>query len=217
MALGLLSLFALFASLPGSRMSCLSRDLLQALDFDLLSESKPPEHVCVDFLMNQSNGAVNRNGICVPEAQLQNAFDSVGQKVTESSKTIDFLTRLLELLLSNLLLLREEYLVMSHLMVTSPYLTLNKIMLFVQTRPGLRGTVGLLLLVIPLAEWRLGPRRTAILFVLGDWASTIAVLIGLRLAAALGHSDAMRLALTRDQRSLDLQVFDLVSYAHLGR
>ena len=70
--------------------------------------------------------------------------------------------------------------------------------LFVQTRPGLRGTVGLLLLVIPLAEWRLGPRRTAILFVLGDWASTIAVLVGLRLVAALGHSDAMRLALTRD-------------------
>ena len=70
--------------------------------------------------------------------------------------------------------------------------------LFVQTRPGLRGTIGLLLLVIPVAEWRLGPRRTAILFILGDWASTVSVLVGLRLAAALGHSDAMRLAMTRD-------------------
>ena len=68
----------------------------------------------------------------------------------------------------------------------------------IQSRPGLRSTIGLLLVVIPFAEWRLGPRRTAITLFIGDWVSTVSVLITLRLFAAMGSSAALTAAMTRD-------------------
>ena len=70
--------------------------------------------------------------------------------------------------------------------------------IMIQSRPGLRATIGLLLVVIPFAEWRLGPRRTAITLFIGDWVSTVSVLITLRLLAAMGSSAALTTAMTRD-------------------
>jgi len=45
------------------------------------------------------------------------------------------------------------------------------------------GNVALLLLVLPIAEWRLGTRRTVLVFFLGDWASTVPTLVGMRIAS----------------------------------
>ncbi|MEZ5412416.1 MAG: flippase-like domain-containing protein [Acidimicrobiales bacterium] len=68
-----------------------------------------------------------------------------------------------------------------------------------QTRPGWVGT-NLLLLVafLPLAEWRLGSARTAAVLAVADWSSTLSVLAGLRLAAALGDAGAAHLIAARD-------------------
>lgn len=70
--------------------------------------------------------------------------------------------------------------------------------IFIQTQPGIRGTIGLLLLVIPLAEWRLGSMRATIVLFVGDWVSTVAVLCGLRLLAATNRPWAMVEAVARD-------------------
>ena len=43
--------------------------------------------------------------------------------------------------------------------------------------------VALLLIILPIAEWRLGTRRTVLVFFLGDWASTLITLIALRLVS----------------------------------
>lgn len=40
--------------------------------------------------------------------------------------------------------------------------------------------VALLMLILPIAEWRLGTRRTVLVFFLGDWASTLITLVALR-------------------------------------
>ena len=70
--------------------------------------------------------------------------------------------------------------------------------IFVQSAPGLRATIGLLLIVFPIAEWRLGSwKSTAVLFI-GDWTSTIVVLVGLRLGAVSGFHGALTAAMTRD-------------------
>lgn len=71
-----------------------------------------------------------------------------------------------------------------------------------QTRPGWV-TTNLLLLAasLPLGEWRLGSARTAAVLALADWSSTVAVLVGLRLAAALGDAGAAHLIAARDAGS----------------
>ena len=58
--------------------------------------------------------------------------------------------------------------------------------------------IALFLCVLPLAERRLGTRRTVIVFFLCDWASTVLALVGLRIAALLHDQDADRLLLMRD-------------------
>lgn len=71
-----------------------------------------------------------------------------------------------------------------------------------QTRPGWV-TTNLLLLAafLPLGEWRLGSARTAAVLAVADWTSTVAVLVGLRLAAALGDAGAAHLIAARDAGS----------------
>ncbi len=69
----------------------------------------------------------------------------------------------------------------------------------VQTGSGLAwGNVVLLAVLPPLAEWRLGSRRSVVVFALSDWLSTLPVLLGVRLAAALGSDAAARTLLVRD-------------------
>ncbi len=68
-----------------------------------------------------------------------------------------------------------------------------------QTRPGWVVTnLALLAAFLPLAEWRLRSARTVAVLALADWASTLSVLVGLRLAAALGDAGAARLIAARD-------------------
>jgi hypothetical protein len=68
-----------------------------------------------------------------------------------------------------------------------------------QTKPGLAwGNIALLLPVLPLAERRLGSRRAVVVFFLGDWLSTVPVLVGLRVLAALGDGTAERTLRLRD-------------------
>ncbi len=68
-----------------------------------------------------------------------------------------------------------------------------------QTRAGwVTGNLLLLAAFLPLAEWRLRSARTAAVLALADWASTLAVLVGLRLAAALGDAGAAHLIAARD-------------------
>jgi phosphatidylglycerol lysyltransferase len=55
-----------------------------------------------------------------------------------------------------------------------------------QDRPGIvLANVALCVIALPVAEWTIKSRRTAATFFLGDWASTLIVLFGLRIAA--GH------------------------------
>lgn len=60
--------------------------------------------------------------------------------------------------------------------------------LFVQTKPGVRPTIALLLAMFPLVERRIGSRLTMVAMLFGDWISTIGVMLGLRIAAA-NHSN----------------------------
>lgn len=64
----------------------------------------------------------------------------------------------------------------------------------VQSSPGfLWSNIKLLVIVLPLAEWRLGTKRAAAVFFLGDMISSIPTLIALRIAAAVGSTTAARL------------------------
>ncbi len=57
----------------------------------------------------------------------------------------------------------------------------------IQSKPGfVWSMIAFLGVVLPLAEWRLGSRQTSWVFLLGDWASTIPVLLALKAAAAAG-------------------------------
>ncbi|MDQ3764337.1 MAG: hypothetical protein M3460_23015 [Actinomycetota bacterium] len=58
--------------------------------------------------------------------------------------------------------------------------------------------IALLAVVLPLAEWRLGSRQTSWVFLLGDWASTIPVLLALKAAAAAGIAAAATAINQRD-------------------
>ena len=70
---------------------------------------------------------------------------------------------------------------------------------FVQDRPGFAwGNLLVLVPVLFIAERRFGSQWTAALFVLGDALSTLSVLVGSRLAGALGDVDALHAALQRD-------------------
>lgn len=70
---------------------------------------------------------------------------------------------------------------------------------FVQSRHGFVIGIVILLWLVPLAEWRAGSRVAAAAFFLGDWISSLSVMIGLRIASgfgidaathALGHLDS---------------------------
>ena len=68
-----------------------------------------------------------------------------------------------------------------------------------QTRPGfVWANVALCFAALPVAEWRLGTRVTMALFFACDWISSITVLVGARVVAALGNVDATRVIRTRD-------------------
>jgi phosphatidylglycerol lysyltransferase len=72
----------------------------------------------------------------------------------------------------------------------------------IQAAPGFVWSNLLLLVVImPVAEWRLGSRRVPVIFLIGDWISTLPVLIALRLAAAAGIGGAAAIMATRDAGS----------------
>lgn len=69
---------------------------------------------------------------------------------------------------------------------------------FVQAHAGFQWSILVLLAVtLPVAEWRLGTRRAAAVFFLGDWVSSIAVLAALAALGALGNAPEAALAATR--------------------
>ena len=61
---------------------------------------------------------------------------------------------------------------------------------FVQSGHGFVGGIAVLLWLVPLAEWRVGSRLTAMVFLLGDWVSTLTVVLGARVVAAFGSGTA---------------------------
>ena len=68
-----------------------------------------------------------------------------------------------------------------------------------QTRPGwVWSNLALMLTVLVVAERRLGSIRTAAVFFLADWCSTIPILVGTRLAASLGMPAAWNIIAHRD-------------------
>lgn len=69
----------------------------------------------------------------------------------------------------------------------------------IQTRAGyVWANVALCLVSLPIAEWVVKSRRTIVTFFIGDWVSTIPVLIGVRLAAAAGSASALDVIGHRD-------------------
>ena len=69
----------------------------------------------------------------------------------------------------------------------------------IEDRPGfVWSNVALCLIVLPIAEWTVRSRRTIATFFLGDWISTVPVLIAVRLAAASGNSSALETIRGRD-------------------
>lgn len=69
----------------------------------------------------------------------------------------------------------------------------------VQTRPGFVGTVWItLLFVAPVAAWRLGAWRSAIVYFLGDWAGSLLILMTLGAASLLGSTSAHQYWTTHD-------------------
>ena len=69
----------------------------------------------------------------------------------------------------------------------------------IQTRPGFVGTVWVTLLIVsPLAAWRLGPCRSAAIFFISDWAGSLSVLLPLGAAALLGDDTARGHWIARD-------------------
>ena len=72
----------------------------------------------------------------------------------------------------------------------------------VQTKPGfVWSNVLLVLLIVPLAERVVGSRQTLLVFFVGDWLSTLPILVVLRLLGAFGNAGALDHALTRDAGS----------------
>lgn len=72
----------------------------------------------------------------------------------------------------------------------------------IQSKPGfVWSMIVLLAVVLPLAEWRLGSRATSWVFLLGDWVSTIPVLLALKAAAAAGITTAATAISQRDAGS----------------
>ena len=69
---------------------------------------------------------------------------------------------------------------------------------FVQTRAGFVVSNLLLLSIVFLAEQRLRSRLTIAVFFLGDWISTLTVLVGARIAAAAGSTAAAKVLTERD-------------------
>jgi phosphatidylglycerol lysyltransferase len=55
--------------------------------------------------------------------------------------------------------------------------------------------IALFICVLPLAEWVFGTRRTVLVFFLGDWFSTLSVLVVLRIASVWNHHAAVLLQL----------------------
>ena len=72
---------------------------------------------------------------------------------------------------------------------------------FVQGGPGLVGGVLVLLVLVPIAEWRIGSYVTGAAFFLGDWVSSIVVLLGARVGAALGSGTAAHVLVHLDSGS----------------
>ena len=72
----------------------------------------------------------------------------------------------------------------------------------IQSEPGLVGTVlWLVIVLVPALEFRAGSRRTAAVFFVGDWISTIGSLLALRLAVSLGSMEATLLLARPDSGS----------------
>ncbi len=70
---------------------------------------------------------------------------------------------------------------------------------FLQTRPGwVLSNLALVAAFLPLAEWRLKSRWTVTVFFLADWMSTLTVLVGVRIVAAIGNQAAERIIASRD-------------------
>jgi len=68
-----------------------------------------------------------------------------------------------------------------------------------QTHPGwVLSNLALLLIGLPLAEWRVGSRRAIAVFFVGDWLSTLTVVFAMRLAAGLGSAAALDVLTHRD-------------------
>ena len=68
-----------------------------------------------------------------------------------------------------------------------------------QTRSGYAwANVALAFVALPVAEWRLGTRRSIALFCFCDWTTTVLVLVGARVIAALGDAGAARVIAMRD-------------------
>ena len=71
--------------------------------------------------------------------------------------------------------------------------------LMMQTRPGFRwANVALCFVALPVAEWRLGTRRTIAYFCGCDWIASILVFIGARIASSSGNATAIEIITTRD-------------------
>jgi hypothetical protein len=71
-----------------------------------------------------------------------------------------------------------------------------------QDRPGWVWSILVMMVVlVPLAEWRLRSGQTIVLFFLGDWCSTLPVLVAMRAAAVLGSSSAATVVARRDSGS----------------
>lgn len=71
---------------------------------------------------------------------------------------------------------------------------------YFQHSPGFGGVNQVLILFVPLLEWRAGSRLTLAVFMLGDWFSTIPTLVVLRIAGTWSAS-AMAAANTLDSGS----------------
>lgn len=61
---------------------------------------------------------------------------------------------------------------------------------FVQSGHGFIAGIVVLVAFVPLVAWRLGSRTVVAAFLLGDWLSSLMVLVGARLLAALGSATA---------------------------
>ncbi|MEO8693305.1 MAG: hypothetical protein ABI658_07290 [Acidimicrobiales bacterium] len=61
---------------------------------------------------------------------------------------------------------------------------------FVQSRHGFVTGIVVLISLLPLAEWRIGSPRAAIVFLAGDWISSVTAMLGARVLAAFGSDTA---------------------------